>query len=70
VFFFSADALLRKIERSNVPVDTRVSELDCMDFSSVNGFSSITSENHWQLVSMLSAAECRTGTATGSEILV
>ena len=49
MFFKSADALLREIERSNV--DTRVSELDCMDFSSVNGFACIISEN--QLVSML-----------------
>jgi hypothetical protein len=32
-------------------MDTLVSELDCMDFSSVNGLSCIVGEN--QLVSML-----------------
>jgi hypothetical protein len=37
-------------------MDTRVSELDCMDFSWVNGLSCIVSEN--QLVSML--LRCRT----------
>jgi hypothetical protein len=49
VFFESADALLRRNERSNM--DTQVSELDFMDFSSVNELSFIVSQN--QLASML-----------------
>jgi hypothetical protein len=47
-FFYSANALLRQNEMSNM--DTQVSELDCMDFSSLNGLSCIVSAN--QLVSM------------------
>ncbi len=48
-FFGERKCALR--ETGGVSIDIRVSKLDGMDFSSVNGLSCITSEN--QLVSML-----------------
>ncbi len=61
--FFSANALWAETGGGNI--DLQVSMLDCMDFSSVNWFLCIESEN--QLFSILFG--CRTEKIWGKEIL-
>ena len=63
LLFWERKCALRETGGGNIYI--RVSKLDCMDFSSVNGLSCITSEN--QLVSTL--LQCRTEKIWGKRTL-